>query len=237
MPINQECRLVLSDLYFYDFKSAYPRLLSSIDWDFKDVDMQNKEERNIAIGMAQRGNRNLYSFLSSSVEGLLQYYLTENEVADEEVIVSQKDGFILTRLLHNTEDFMNLDFRGIIDLLIISPDRKKYLAVMDDVVQVKGISNFYPALLKIYSKFKNLNLYNKSSLFLQLERIKADVLTCTDKSVFMVEIGDNYVIQLVNGSQSQVTSEEAFSVHDVNTRKYFDHYFKEFLQSLFIEYY
>ena len=83
--INKTCPLILRGLYFYDFKSAFPRILGSVNFDLEDVDMSNKEERNKAIGIAQRDNQNLSGFLNSSVANLLEMYLKENNIKIMEI--------------------------------------------------------------------------------------------------------------------------------------------------------
>lgn len=234
--ISDKCRLVLQDLYFYDFKSAYPRLLDSIGWDFEDVDLDNKEERNIFIGKSQRGNQNLSSFLMDSVGKLLYFYLQENGVNESEIIVTQRDGFILSRSLQVTDTLLKLDFRKFINLLIISPDRKKYIAISEDgSVDVKGIKNYYNSLDKIYREFGNLVLYNKSSLFKQLERLKTRILN-EDNKFYMVKVGGKNIVQTMDGP-IEVSSDKYFKSESVDKEKYFDHYFKEFFQSLMLEFF
>ena len=235
MAINKDCRLVLTDLYFYDFKSAYPRLLESIDWDFGDVDLENKEQRNIAIGKAQRNNSNLSSFLMTAIDNLLTFYLIENNVSEDSVIVSQRDGFILTESLSITDNFMKLDFRGMISMLIITPDRNKYMS-FDQMgeVSVKGISHYYPALNKMYNKFGDFSLYNKSALFSQMERLKNDILSCNDKSFYMIPVDDEYVIRTLQG-QFRIPNEHSFVIDDIDAEKYLEHYFKEFFEAVYLE--
>jgi len=234
--ISNRCKLVLQDLYFYDFKSAYPRLLSSLGWNFEDVDLDNKAERNIFIGLSQRDNQNLSSYLMESVGQLLDFYLQENGVKEDEIIVTQRDGFILTRALHITDVMMKLDFRGLINLIIMSPDRKKYLTISDSGVDVKGMRNYYPALNTIYSQFGRLNFYNKTALFKQLERIKKEAQDNQDKKFYMAEVDGKHIVQTKNGV-IEVGDERFFKLESVDKIKYFDHYFKEFFQSIMLEFF
>ena len=238
MPINDSCELVLRDLYFYDFRAAYPRILKRVGWKFGDeVDLDNKAQRNIMIGLAQRDNKELSDFLMNSVKSLLQFYLDSNDLTESDVIVTQRDGFIITKLLKKADEFLELDFRGGIDLLIITPDRKKHLLVFDNKVDVKGISNRYPDLDQIYQKFMNFNFYNKKILFKQLQNIKDYVLQCEDKKLFMVEVDEKYVIQTLKHGQLVIAGEEFFEIQDIDRQKYYDHYFREFVESIFLQFY
>jgi hypothetical protein len=235
--INKSCSLVLQDLYLYDFKSAYPRILDSIGWDFKDIDLDDKKARNISIGLAQQGNENLSSFLMNTVGNLLQFYLSENEVSEENVIVTQRDGFIINSYLRNTAEFLELDLREHIHLLIITPDRKKYLTVSDQGVTVKGMQNNYDSLLEGYKLFGDLNFYNKSVLFKQLDRLKQKILTGQSKRFYMVQVGEKMAVITKNHGTLVVANDTVFNLEDVDTQKYYDHYFKEFTQSIFLQFY
>lgn len=236
--INSTCPLVLHDLFFYDFKSAYPRILETIGFDFGDVDLDDKEARNKAIGLAQRGNERLSAFLIESVTQLLNFYLTENGLTDDDIIISQRDGYILKKLLFDSTKVMELDFRGHINLLIITPDRKKYLAIHDDgKIDVKGLRNYYPGLEKVYKMFSRLNTFNKSILYKQLEMIKKEVFSIRDKEFFMVEIGGNKYVQTQKHGVLEVASPQVVKLDSIDRQKYFDHYFKEFLQSIHLEFF
>jgi hypothetical protein len=235
--INKSCNLVLQDLYLYDFKSAYPRILDGIDWDFQDVDLANKYDRNIAIGLAQRNNENLSSFLMNTVGSLLQFYLAENNVNEKDIIVTQRDGFILNTFLSNTDEFLELDFREHIQLMVITPDRKKYLTISDQGVTVKGLQNKYDALDSVYELFSKLNLYSKKVLFKQLNRIKDRVIHGEDKKFYMVEVGDRKAVLTKTHGTLVVADDRMFNLKDIDTQKYYDHYFKEFLEAIFLEFY
>jgi len=233
---NQTCPLIIRDLYLYDFKSAFPRILESIDWSFEDIDLDDKQERNIFIGKAQQGNENLSSYLNNSVTSLLDFYITENNIDKDSIIVTQKDGFISTKRLEKTDNFMKLDFRYSIDFLILTPDRKKFLYTRDNEVTVKGISCIYDKLFSIYNRFANLSLCNKKTLFKQLEFIKQDVHN-QPKEFYMIPVDDDaFVVQMKKLGPIKIKDSVSFSKEDVNTEEYFNHYFSEFMKSLFIEF-
>jgi len=236
MPINKTCCLVNRNLYFYDFKSAYPRILNGIEWDFTNVDLTDKEGRNIQIGLAQRDNENLSSYLIETVTSLINYYVSRNGLKEEDIVVMQRDGFITKKQLLITDELMKLDFRGMIDLLIITTDRKKYLSVKDGVVDIKGVQNVYDSLFEIYNRFKNLNFFDKKILYSQLHAIRKSVFKIEDKKFFMIPFNDEIVVQSLNGPRI-VSGEVAFSIKDIDKLKYYNHYFREFVESVFLETY
>jgi len=234
--VSKTCPLIVRDLYFYDFKSAFPRILQSVDFNFNGIDLSDKEERNISIGLAQRENENISSFLSNSIDNLLNLYIKENNISDNDIIITQRDGFILKKMLDKTNLFMELDYRGFIDYLIITPDRKKFLYIKDDDVIVKGMSNRYDKLDIIYKKFSLLNFYDKKILFSQLQDIRDLVFNSKDKNFFIIEYDGKKYIQTFSGA-FEITSDNIFQIEDIDKRKYYDHYFREFTQSIFIEFY
>jgi hypothetical protein len=238
MPINKTCNFINRDLYFYDFKSAYPRIMGGIDWDFSSVDLNDKEGRNIQIGLSQRDNENLSSYLINTVTSMVDYYIKRNGLKEEEdVIVTQRDGLITKKSLLITDELMKLDFRGMIQLLVITTDRKKYLSVRDDnKVEVKGVQNVYDELFIIYNRFSNLNFFDKKVLFSQLHAIRKAVFKIEDKKFFMIPFNEEIVVQSLNGPRV-VSGELAFSIKDIDKLKYYNHYFREFVESVFLETY
>ena len=237
MPINQKTRLVLKDLYSYDIRAAYPTIMGNMSWDFENIDLENKEERNVAIGKAQIDNPNLSGFLIQSAENLVNFYLQENNVPEDRIIVTQRDGFILTQMLDNIDEFIKMEFRGFIDFLVITPDRNKYLVVSGDDIDVKGVPHKYDALDKVYKMFAKLNFYDKKALFSQLQAIKDAVFKMDDKKFFMIPRGDRFAISTKRYETLEVQSEAIFSVDDIAKDKYYLHFFKEFMDSIFLEYY
>jgi hypothetical protein len=235
MKINDKCSLVLNHLYFYDFKSCYPTLLKNIGYEFES-DLNNKLERNIEIGLLQKENRQVYEFLSTSADSLISYYLEENNVSEKNIILTQKDGFIIKEEIKNSSDFMKLDLREIIDTMIITPDRKKYIWWNENKMDVKGVVNFYSGLLEVFNLFKKMTFCNKQMLFKQMEYIKKYMFEQTGKEFFVIDKDGVKIIQ-TNAGPVKINSLDSFAIENVNKKKYFDHYFKEFLDAIYLTYY
>lgn len=235
--INQTCPLLLKDVYSYDIQAAYPSILSKQNYNFKDINLNDKTERSIFLGKQQIDNSNLSEFLTESVNSLVRYYLQENNVSEEETITIQKDGFIITKMLNITDEFITMQFREMIDFLIITPDRKKFLYSSNDKITVKGISFYYSELNKIYQMFSCLNFYEKSMLFGQMENIKNQVLQSDDKSLFLIPKDEKSFIVSTYKGNIEIKDPDMISLSDINKNQYFDHFFKEFLQSIFLENY
>ena len=235
--INQKCPLVLRDLYSYDVVSAFPSIMQMQDYDFGDVDLSNKEERNRFIGKQQIGNKNLSDFLNDSVRDLTDFYLQYNEIEDDDVVFRQKDGFILRKMLAKNDTYMEMKLRSIIDLLIIDPTRQKLLYFdQSGGCYVKGVRYNYDALNTVYRRFYDLDFYNKKTLCLQLESIKQDVVHNPDKLFYGINGDDGqYIFMLKNGKTIRTRDPDFVDNNLIDTRRYFTVYFKPFVDSVFVE--
>jgi hypothetical protein len=235
--INQTCSLILHDLYGYDIVSAYPTILGKQFYDFKDIDLDNKTERNIFIGTQQRGNQNLSQFLIKSAESLVDFYLLENELNEDEIIATQRDGFIVKKILKNDDQFIDMKLREYIDFLLISPDREKYLYLSDDEIIVKGMPFYYDGLQIFYRLFSKLNFYDKSVLFEQLNQIKNQILFCEDVKPFLIPRDEESFIVITFKGNLEVKDPDFVSITSIDRYKYYQHFFKGFLGSVYLECY
>jgi len=238
MNINQTCPLVLQDLYFYDIKSCYYQLSEAANFNLEGIDKDNKVERNIALGMEQIDNPNFQKYLQETSESIIDYYLFENRITDSEVILKQRDGFIITRLLDDNNSVMKLDFREHINWFIMTTDRSKYMTISDDVgVTVKGMPNQYSGIQKIYEKFKDLNFYHKKGLFKQLKNLKNDFFLSEDMDIFMIEKNKSKLIISKRHGLLEIKEGVTFSGKTIDRQKYYDLYLREFIDSLILQFY
>jgi hypothetical protein len=234
MQLSKTCDLFLKDLFFYDIRSCYYQIANSVSYDLGDIEVDNKEQRNIAIGKEQIGNPGLTDYFANTASATVNYYLTKNNVKPEEIILTQRDGCIVTKLLNQDGSFMNMDLRAHYNFMIITPDRKKYLAASDEEVTVKGVPNKYDKLDKVYNKFKDLNFYDKKQLFKQFKRIKELVTESDDSMLYIIERDlDKFVIYRKHGI-IQLKGNSDISTKGIDKQKYYDLYFSEFMQVLFL---
>ena len=237
MKINHNCDLVLSDLYYYDIRSCYYQLAKSVYFDLGGIDENDKEARNIALGKKQIDNENFSTFLRDTSEGLVEYYLSDNNIQQDEIIVIQTDGCVLTRMLRESEFEIKPDLQEHITLMIITPDRRKFLHVSDKGVTVRGLPNRYKELDKVFERFKKLNVYNKKILFKQLNQIKEFVIDQDNPELYIITKGDKKLVITKKHGVMEVGKRVSIDVSRIDTQKYFEVYFKEFLDSIFLHFY
>lgn len=233
--INSTCPYILKNLYFYDIVGAYPNILLKQNYDFGDIDLDNKEQRSIYIGKQQINNKNLSSYLIESTNSLVDFYLAMNNIKDEEIIVTQRDGFILSKQLTNNDEFIEMTLRENIDFIIISIDRKKYMTVSDEKVTVKGIANRYKAIDNIYDKFANLDFYNKNILFNQLNSIKNSFMNSEDIDLFLIPKDNKFGVCTYKGN-FLISDKRYVNINEINKKEYFNSFFSPFLKSIFLTY-
>lgn len=235
--INQNCPYILRDLYYYDIVSAFPTIMGTQNYDFKNIDLSNKEERNQFIGKEQIQNKNLSTFLNESVKDLTDFYLQYNEIDDEDIIFRQKDGFIIKKMLVQNNLYIEMKLRHILSLMFIDVNRDKMIYFdEDDNIQVKGVRHYYEKLNDIYLKFLNLNFYDKKCLSVQLQDIKKSVIESNDKFLFGInDESVQYTFILKNGKNIRTYDVDFVDIDEIDRYKYFEFYFKPFLDAIFIE--
>jgi len=176
MLISKTSNLVLSSLYSYDFSKCSYSILESIGWDLGNINKEDKNLRNIQIGLMQK-DPTLSRFILSQTNRLVDNYLTINSIGEEDIIIRARDGFISKKILKNTKQTMEIDLRGIISKMIITPERDKYLAIYNNgCVEIKGIKD-KTMDLTFYNLLKNLNFSTKKGLLLGLENIRKVILS------------------------------------------------------------
>jgi hypothetical protein len=207
------------------------------NYDFGDIDLNNKEERNIFIGKQQIKNKGLSQYLNDSIKELTDFYLQYNEIDDDDVIFRQKDGFILKRILPKNNLYIEMKLRHMLSLLFIDIDRTKLIYFDEcDNIYIKGVRHYYDSLKSVYSKFLTLNFYDKSVLSLQLQTIKNEFINSTDKLLFGINGDDiQYTFILKNGKSIRTYDPDFVDINEIDRIKYFNFYIKPFTDAIFKE--
>jgi len=238
MQISKDCNLVLSDLYLYDFKSCYYNILKSINWDLTSIEEMDKKTRNIQIGYMQRENTKLANYLTTTTEGLVDFYIKLNNLKDTEIISRQKDGLIITKKLTIQDQTMPIDLREVISKLIISVDRKKFLTItLEGVVEVKGIRN-KTINTDFYKLFRNLDFSRKKSVLVGLESIRKNILKSNNILYFTRETDDMYFVPIKNEGDLKInkSSLSFIDINDIDKNQIWSELIWPFAESLLIHY-
>ena len=241
MKINPDLDSIISEVYIYDIESCHYTLMRMNGYDLQNVDASDKLSRNIAIGKMMQKNPRLTDFLRSTTTSLIDEYITANEIEEDDIVIRQYDGLLLTKLLHkNNIQEIPLNLRKTFDIFISSIKKDMYIAI--DTMQkpsIKGVPFRYPHMDQIYKKICQLNFFNKPELFKGLEKIKRLILDSNDVRLFTIPTKDNKLsIFLLGYGEMEISAGtvKLIDTDEIDKRRYFDIYITPFTKSIVSQY-
>jgi len=228
--------LIYHDVYLYDIEACHYTILKNMGYNL-NVDASDKLQRNIYIGKLMKGNPRLISLLRKTTISVIDDYLRENKVKENEIILRQYDGLILTRKLYQTNLHIPFNIRNIFEVLVFSVDRKKYIALdVNDNITVKGISHHYEKMNQIYYKLIKSTMLNREAMFRNLDKLKHTFFQSND--IFAIPVDDKQVKIILKRYGEVTVSQSAakfISNEDIDKSKYFQHYIEPFSKSIALE--
>lgn len=103
-------------------------------------------------------------------------------------------------------------------------------------LSVKGVPHYYHSLDCIYKKFLDLDFYNTKTLMEQLNFLKKKVIEPTDISLYGIEKEAGVYHFMLKGNKSmKVKDMDYVDLNDIDTWKYFNFYFKIFIDPIYLE--
>lgn len=241
MKINENLNLILNEIYVYDIISCHYTLMKKNGYNLDGVDANNKLERNIAIGKMMQKNPRLTEFLRSTTTSLIDEYIKANDVKDEEIVIRQYDGLLLTKMIHKTEiQEIPLSLRKTFEKFITSINRNSYIAI-DTMknISIKGIPYRYLHMDNMYGEICKLNFGNKIQLFIGLEKIKNKILKSDDINLFTIPSKNKkFSIFLLGYGEMEISpgTIKLIDTDEIDKQRYFDIYLSKFTKSIVAEY-
>jgi len=241
MKINNELKLVLRDVYLYDIEACHYNIMKKLDFDMTGIDPNDKIARNIQIGKMMQKNPRLTSLLRNTTKSIIDEYISKNNVKDEQIILRQYDGIIITRSLRETNlQQTPLDLRKTFQIFISSIDRTKYIALdNNNKVTIKGVSFRYPEIDVIYDQICRTVDLNRESMFKRLHKIKDNFMNSQNARLFAIPSKNNkFNIYLKRFGEMEVSSQtlKIMDTQDVDKERYFKFYIQPFTKSIVIEF-
>jgi len=212
-----------------------------LGYDMSKIGYDDKFERNKQIGQMMRDNPRLTSLLRNKTKTIIDEYILENNVSEDEIVIRQYDGLLLTRGLRERNiNEIPLDLRRSFEIFIMSFDRTKYIA-RDSTgkTSIKGVSFRYPEIDMLYEKICKINFSNKSAIFKMLHKIKTDFLYSDNPFLFGVPLKNGKVNINLKGYGEMEISKPTLKImdtDDIDKQKYFDFYITPFTKSIVVEY-
>ncbi len=241
MKINQNLKLVLKDLYLYDIEACHYNIVKKMGLDISELDENDKLGRNIAIGKMMRKNPRLTSVIRNTTRSIIDEYIRRNDIKDDEIVIRQYDGMILTRGLQETNvGQLPLNRRRFYQVFIASIDRSKYISLdSTEKTSIKGIPFRYPHIDAVYQKICKLNFGKKGAIFRGLQNIKDAFLNSNDSKLFGVPLKNGkFNVFLTQYGEMQVSEQtlKIMDTDDIDKKRYFDFYIVPFTKSIVYEF-
>jgi len=241
MNINKNVKLILRDVYLYDIEACHYTIMTNLGIDLSGVDRDNKTERNIQIGKMMKKNPKLTSILRNTTRSIIDEYILRNNITDDDIIIRQYDGIIITKTLTETDiQHVPLNIRKHFQIFITSIDRKKYIAFDSEYnTTIKGVAFRYDAIDKIYEQICRINYANKDSIFRNLQRIKDNFMTSNNPKLFGIPLKNGKVNIFLKGYGEMEVSPQTLKimdVNDINKDRYFKFYIEPFTKSIVTEF-
>ena len=240
MEINKNLRLILRDIHLYDIVSCHYTIMSNLGFDLEGIDPEDKLGRNIKIGQMMRDNPRITSLLRTTTEAVIDDYILKNNIQDDEIVIRQYDGMILTRLLEHTNiGHIPLDRRKSYQKFISSIDRRKYIAIDNNFeISIKGISHRYKKMDSIYLRLCKLSDFSKDRMFHHLQKIKDEIFNSEDAELFGIPTKNDKLTIFLKGYGEISISPSTLRImdtEDIDRERYFKFYIEPFAKSIVFE--
>lgn len=241
MIINQNMKLILHAVYLYDITACHYNIMKNLGLDISEINFEDKKIRNIQIGKLMQKNPRLTTTLRTTTKSIIDQYILQNNIQEDEIILRQYDGIIITKVLRETDIHkIKLDLQKQFQIFISSIDRKKYIALDSNLkTTVKGVTSNYPGIEEYYRKLCLINFANKSSIFRNLQRLKDEFLNNKNNKTFAIPTKDEKFIIYLKDYGELVTSGRTLNILDPNSidkEKYFKFYIEPFTKSITLEF-
>jgi len=234
--VNQNVPLILSGLYEYDFASCAYNILRNIGWDLSKIDPNDKEKRNITIGYIQRDNPDIGQYIQLTISNLVDFYIEQNGLVENEVVLRQKDSITTTKPLKIIDKTMEFEFRGVISKLIISTDRKKWLIIYSDGrVVTKGLTkNLYDD--SFFMMFRNIDFANRRVLIDNLENMRRHIIQSEKIGWFVMTEEDSFIVPIIGEGFIKFRKSSLCSLtpEDIDRSYLWEEYLWPFVQSIIV---
>jgi len=235
MNFNPTCNYFLNNIYSYDIVSCHYNILRKINYDVTHIDPSNKFERNRQIGLLEKKNKQLSLFLRDTTKKIIDGILKKNDVKEDQLILRQYDGIMLTRSLKYTEYILPIELKSIFVNFLISRNRQSFIAIDNkNQLTVKGIPFKYDGIENVYKEILNINFLNKDILFYSLEKIRKDMINSNNIKIFSIPKDDKFIICFKKYGKIEISKHVLNLVdsNEIDKKWYFDFYIRPFTESL-----
>ena len=222
------------EAYVYDITSCHYQILSNFGYDVSHIQKDDKLTRNIKIGLMMKENPKLTDLLRGTTERTISEIILSNDIKDDEILLRQYDGIIITRMISNLNVGLDIGLRHVFSPMIISIDKNSYISFDGSNTSAKGISNLYSGIYKYYLRLLLINFLNKTSIFKELNKIKQDFMRSSEIDDFLIDDKGSYYILMKEFGKISIYegSLSVVDVDDIDKEVYWKNYIDPFVKSI-----
>ena len=241
MKFKHNLPLLIKYCYSYDIVACHYSILKSLGINVKNINFNDKIQRNIQIGYMMKSNPRLKTIIRNITNSLINEYININKIKNDDIILRQYDGIITKKMLTVTTDEYNipLPLRHKFEVFLISINKQSYLAYDGNEIKIKGVTHRYNEMDKILKKIIKCNFANRSQTFKLLQQIKDDFINSKNPKLFLIPLNDNKNSTLFLKGYNQVSISSSMyrfiDTDEIDKQVYFDNYIKPFTQSISYE--
>jgi len=242
--MEKKHQYVYKNIYSYDIPACHYNILkNNKDYDISHIDPSDKLKRNTEIGMMMRNDPSLTKFLRKTTKEIIDFYIENNFLKKSDILLRQYDGFYSTCSIN--VDIPNnfpakLEFKNLYDIFIFSIySNKMYIGIdcYQDKLLIKGISNRYKEIDKIYKKILNINFLSVKSIVQNFKKIKKYFLNTNNKKLYMIPKNDRYMLYMKDYGEIGFNRKaiDLIELDEIDRYKYFQIYIEPFFKSIIYE--
>jgi hypothetical protein len=234
---NENQPFITRDIFFYDVKECYPRILEKVG--IQVPAFSNKLERNMYIGREIFKDRNLLTLCQSFTKKIITNFVNLNNILIDDIIMVERDGLAIKKFIEKDNLEFQPELREKFDVIIRSYTRKQaYMMFVDNKVIIKGIPQKTIGLEEFVGKYSKKILTLKLNVISKtLNIMRKDYFNCDNWKLFAIPQDDESYLFILNTDKIKIKQPDKinFKTMDINRSFYFKNHLEGFYQGLMME--
>ena len=234
---NDSLPCVLRNVFLYDIRSCFPRILSKFGIYVPESD--NKMDRMVFIGNLFKTNKQLLNLCLDSTNQIINNFIAEHEIDYDEIIAIERDGLMIKKFIPKLSGYdIEPELKEKYDLVIRHYSKRNvFLMIKNNKVILKGVPHKTLGIEDFMSSyFQNVNDIDDRFCLKMLNKMRSEYFKTNNWKLFAIPNNGKFVFKLEGGRDVAIEDPEnsPIDLGTLNYNRYF--YFKEhiegFVQSL-----
>jgi len=235
---NENQPFITKDIFFYDVKECYPRILKKIG--IKIPDYESKLERNMYIGREVFKDKNLLDFCQEFTRKIIKNFININNISQNDIIMVERDGLAITKFVEPDTLEFQPELREKYNIIIRSfINKQAFMMIFEDgSIRIKGVQNKTVGLEDFAGKyFKSILNFKLSTISKNMNKMRREYFCSKDWKLFGIPQDDDmYIFKLESGNiKLRQLDKVDISSLKIDRYFYFKNHLEGFIQSLLSE--